>query len=116
MRIGINRNKATVEFKDLSFEISIVPIFAEFLIAEHDKKDKEFSAVKEPSENEAREYSHTAIESLLGIVESILLANGYKYDDDFWKKNADTKALIEFIADCKMKDFRLDKKKVQEEK
>lgn len=112
MKIGINRNKTVVEFKDLSFEISIVPIYAEFLIAEHDKKDKEFSEIKNPTEEESYAYAYDAVDTLLKTVESILLANGYGYDEDFWKKNADTKTLIEFIAYCKIKDFKQDKKKV----
>ena len=116
MKIGINRNKTVVEFKDLSFEVSIVPIYAEFLVAEHDKKDKEFREIKEPTEEQSFAHAYGAVEMLLKIVESILLANGYGYDDDFWKRNADTKALVEFIADCKMKDFKQDKKKVPIEK
>jgi len=116
MKIGINRNKTIVEFKDLSFEVSIVPIFAEFLIAEHDKKDKEFNIVEEHTEEEMYEHASTSIELLLKIVEAILLANGHDYDEMFWKMNADARTLIEFIADCKLKDFQASKKKVEKKK
>lgn len=116
MKIGINRNKTIVEFKDLSFEVSIVPIYAESLIADHDKKEKEFKDIENPSVEQSYEYVNESINLLLAIVESILLANGYKYDEDFWRKSADARTLIEFIAYCKLKDFQASKKKAENEK
>lgn len=116
MKIGINRNKTIVEFKGFSFEVSIVPIYAESLIADHDKKEKEFRNTENPSVEQSYEYMIESINLLLAIVESILLANGYEFDEDFWRRNADARALIEFIADCKLKDFQASKKKEENEK
>ena len=116
MKIGINRNKTIVEFKGFSFEVSIVPIYAESLIADHDKKEKEFRNTENPSVEQSYEYMNESINLLLAIVEHILLANGYEFDEDFWRRNADARSLIQFIADCKLKDFQASKKKAENEK
>jgi len=114
MKIGINRNTASVEFRDQTYEIKIIPIFAEYLIAEHDKLDKEFSKKENPTEEESYAHVYESIDYLLKIVEVILLANDYTFDDKWWRENADSSTLVEFIANCKLKDFTPKKKAVVE--
>jgi hypothetical protein len=109
MKIGVNRNTASVEFQDQVFEIKIIPIFAEYLISEHDKCDKEFQK-KDPTEEEVYAHVQESIDYLLKITEVILLANGYEFNKKWWKENADSRTLVEFIANCKLKDFTPKKK------
>ena len=113
--MGNNLNQTIVEFKGFSFEVTIVPIFAHSLIADLDKKEKEFRNTDNPSAEQSYEYMNESINLLLAIVESILLAYAYDIDEVFWRRNADASALIEFIAVCKLTDFQASKKKAGNE-
>lgn len=114
MRIGINRQVAKVEIADKEYTIKIVPLLVEHLIVEHDTTEKEFSKkVGEGLEDELEiiQWNQHSFDLFLQMVQVILEANGYEYDREWWLRNADGTTLVEFIASCRAKDFKQDKKK-----
>ena len=105
MKIGINRNKITIEVAEKQFVIGIVPIHAQFLIAQHDTMETDGSF-----ESDVQKMDHQ-LDVLYECVQDILEANGYEFDREWWEVRLDIFGFQEFVVACLSKDIPADSKK-----
>lgn len=105
MKVGINRNKVTIEVAEKAFVIGIVPIHAQYLIAQHDTMETDGSFKSEVAKMEHQ------IEVLYECVQDILEANGYEFDREWWEARLDIFGFQEFAVACLAKDVVAEGKK-----
>ena len=129
-------NTVTIEVGDQSFDISrltmqIRELYGEYYIfsGEYAKKvsaineaSKQTTGVEELESKQAEltelitSYAVDKAERIQNILTIILDKNGYKFDSDFWEKNADYQFMEWFIVQCMNKDVdeKAPKKKLVE--
>ena len=105
MKVGINRNKVTIDVAEKQFVIGIVPIHAQFLIAQHDTMETDGTF-----ESDVKRVEHQ-LEVLYECVQDILEANGYTFDKMWWEARLDIFGFQEFVVACLSKDIPTDSKK-----
>lgn len=116
--IGIDRKVETIKVSDKEFTIGLIPIKAELLIAEHDRLNTEYDAKLKGVEdmlevgNIVTERNLKCNDIIVSVLEAILKANGYEFDEDWWTSHVDYGSIVEIIAYVKAKDFIPSKKKV----
>lgn len=107
------------------FDIAIVPIRVEELLVQHDKINGEYLGKLKDIEDEetigdlVNGHTEDCGRLILEMLESLLVANGYEYDQDWWTARVTYSDIIQIIAFSKAKDMisdKTDKKKVTEVK
>lgn len=116
--IGIGRKIETIKVGDKEFNIGLIPIKAELLIGEHDRLNTEYDEKLKGVEdiievgNIVTERNLKCNDLIVSVLEAILKANGYDFDEDWWTSHVDYGSIVEIIAYVKAKDFLPSKKKV----
>jgi len=105
MKIGLNRKIANIEVADKTFKIGIFPIACEALIVKHDEMDCEFAKIKEPTVSDLNNKNLAQSDILFEILEKLIVANGYEFDEDWWKIHIDVQGIVEIIIIAKAKDI-----------
>lgn len=120
--IGIDRRVEIIKVGGKEFEIGMIPIKAELYIAEHDKINTEYDKkLKDIDDltiigNIVSERNQKCGDIVVMVLKSILIANGYEFDEEWWMMHIDYSGIVELIAYVKAKDFVPSKKKQAPEK
>ncbi len=112
MKLGTNRKIQLIEVGDKTFKIAIFPILADYKMVESSTRESEFNKTEHTTEEVIKE-NEAQYNLRFEIIEAILQANGYEYDQNFWLTHCDSLALSEFIVLSKAKDSLPSKKKVE---
>lgn len=114
MKIGLNRKVVNIEVSDKIFKIGLFPIICESLIIKHDLLEKEYAKIEKPTSDDLQEKNSKQYEIEFEILESLLIANSYNFDREWWELHTDALGMNEFIMLSKIKDIDPTKLKKKE--
>lgn len=111
MKIGLNRKVINIEVCDKVFKIGIFPIMCDQLIVKNDIIEKEWEKQESPTTEDLAKKNRAQHEIQFELLETLLVANGYEFDKEWWQKHVDLLGIQEFIVIAKSKDVMKDVKK-----
>ncbi len=104
MKIGLNRKTVNIEVCEKTFKIGIFPIICEYLIVKNDVIERAWEKQENKTSEELQKKNKAQLDIQFEILENLLIANGYEYDEKWWKSRLDLLGVQEFIVVAKSKD------------
>jgi len=109
--IGIKRTKREMRVGDKAFTFYLIPVIVEEFLIKHDEVYTELGEKIKASEDFenlgtlVNERNKVCGEILFETLRAFVEANGYDFDESWWKLNIDYQGILEIITAMKIQEY-----------
>ena len=109
--IGIKRTKKEMRIGGKDFNFYLIPVIVEEYLIKHDEVYSEIGKkIKDSKDFEnlgilVNERNKACGVILFDTLKAFIEANGYEFDEDWWKLHIDYQGILEIITDMKVQEY-----------